>query len=270
MEGDRVSVRILKGQPPRWHKHVKGKGGGRGGKRKVHVKDGQDKWEGRVVSVLARERDQVVGIFHRRGSAASLVPEDSRMPRSFRLTEVMEEAKPGDMVVADFVSWDHPDQDPVASMVEVLGRPDDAGVDILAVIHRYGLPLEFPDEVQAEAAAIDEQVAEEEIGNREDWRDKEVFTIDPEDARDFDDAISVKALENGDWELAVHIADVSHYVKPGSALDREARKRGNSVYLADRVIPMLPEKLSNGICSLKADVEPVSYTHLTLPTKRIV
>ena len=172
---------------------------------------------------------------------------------------ILPEAKPGDIVVASFTEWSDVYQPPTAEMVKVLGREDAPGVDILKIIHQYGLPLEFPETVLAEADLIDEVVSEEEIARREDWREREVFTIDPEDARDFDDAICVTEKPDGRWELAVHIADVSHYVKPDSVLDKEARKRGNSVYLADRVIPMLPEKLSNGVCSLKPYVERLTH-----------
>src|SRR5207248_2499590 len=123
---------------------------------------------------------------------------------------------------------------------------------------KYQLPLAFPEAVEREAARISENVEPEEIARREDCRGQFIVTIDPDDAKDFDDAIHVERLAHG-WRLGVHIADVSHYVRPGNALDREARKRGNSTYLADRVIPMLPERLSNGICSLKANVERLTF-----------
>lgn len=161
--------------------------------------------------------------------------------------------------MAELVEWTDPHLPPLARMIEVLGRNDAPGVDMLKVIHKFGLPLAFPEAVLAEAERIPDTVTTEETDRREDWREREVFTIDPKDAKDFDDAICVTEHDDGTWELAVHIADVSHYVKPGTALDKEARKRGNSVYLADRVIPMLPEKLSNGVCSLKPDVERLTH-----------
>ncbi len=265
LDGDKVEVHLVSPEPPRWQQPVKRHRGAmprsasgfgaRGGRSlppnvEPHAK---------VVRVLERSRARIVGRFHGKGSRATLVPEDGRLPTSFRLASVLPEAKPGDIVVAEFSGWDSPRNLPTAEMTEVLGREEDPGVDILSIIHRYGLPLSFPDAVLREAEAIPETIPPEEIARREDWREREVFTIDPEDAKDFDDAICVTERPDGTWELAVHIADVSHYVKPGTALDREARKRGNSVYLADRVLPMLPEKLSNGVCSLKPGVERLTH-----------
>ncbi len=250
MHGDRVVVRVTKKSPPRWKR-----GGGSKKRVKVKEKTGKDSLEGQVVEILERKNAQIVGTYHARGNNASLSPESTRLPKTFKLTEILKEAKSGDTVLADFERWDNPQLPPLAKMTKVLGKTGDVGLDMVKIIHSHNLPLDFPCEVLAEADRIEETIPAEEIARREDWRDREVFTIDPEDARDFDDAISVAENKDGTWELAVHIADVSHYVKPGSALDKEAKKRGNSVYLADRVIPMLPEKLSNGVCSLKPHVE---------------
>lgn len=251
MDGDTVEVHLVRRQPPKWHKHSKSHRG--------RDRDEGDRWQARVVRIVARSERRIVGTFHRGGSRASLSPEDSRLPPSFRLVEVLPDARPGDIVVAELVEWTDPHLPPLARMIEVLGRNDAPGVDMLKVIHKFGLPLAFPEAVLAEAERIPDTVTTEETDRREDWREREVFTIDPKDAKDFDDAICVTEHDDGTWELAVHIADVSHYVKPGTALDKEARKRGNSVYLADRVIPMLPEKLSNGVCSLKPDVERLTH-----------
>jgi ribonuclease R len=252
LDGDKVEVQLVKDEPPAWHRNsTRAKGN-----REV---EGRAELHARVIHVVERTRTRIVGRFYSKGSRATVVPEDGRLPTSFRLTSFLPEANQGDIVVAEFSGWDSPHNMPTAAMIEILGRETDPGVDILAVIHRYGLPLEFPDSVLREAEAIPETISEEEIARREDWREREVFTIDPEDARDFDDAICVTERPEGTWELAVHIADVSHYVRAGSALDREARKRGNSVYLADRVLPMLPEKLSNGVCSLKPGVERLTH-----------
>ena len=251
LDGDTVDVKIQRGAPPKWHKHSP--------KHRARMHDDTEYLQARVVEVVERSERPIVGIYHGKGARATVAPEDGRLPASFRLMSILPEAKPGDIVVASFTAWSDVHQPPMAEMVKVLGREDAPGVDILKVIHRYGLPLEFPETVLAEADLIDEVVPEEEIVRREDWREREVFTIDPEDAKDFDDAICVTEKPDGGWELAVHIADVSHYVKPDSALDKEARKRGNSVYLADRVIPMLPEKLSNGVCSLKPHVERLTH-----------
>ena len=251
LDGDTVDVKIQRGAPPKWHKHSP--------KHRARMHDDTESLQARVVEVVERSGRPIVGIYHGKGARATVAPEDGRLPASFRLMSLLPDAKPGDIVVASFTEWSDVHLPPMAEMVKVLGREDAPGVDILKVIHRYGLPLEFPETVLAEADLIDEVVSEEEIARREDWREREVFTIDPEDAKDFDDAICVTEKSEGGWELAVHIADVSHYVKPDSALDKEARKRGNSVYLADRVIPMLPEKLSNGVCSLKPHVERLTH-----------
>ncbi|MCB1085794.1 MAG: RNB domain-containing ribonuclease, partial [Verrucomicrobiae bacterium] len=228
--------------PPRWHRYVKG--------RQKPASKGEPEIEAHVVRVLERGFSRIVGTFCQHGRYAHLVPDHPSLPKMFNLHGPLKGARDGDKVVAKLETWESPRVPPIGILLEVLGRPDAPGVDILSVIHRYGLPTHFPEAVVEEAAAIPESIDVGELEKREDWRDREVFTIDPEDARDFDDAIYVHEFhpeEGGGWELAVHIADVSHYVRAGSALDREAKKRGNSVYLADRVIPMLPEKLSNGL-----------------------
>lgn len=246
LDGDTVMVQVVKKQPRKYRQsRSRQPGNGRD----------PDSFEAHVVDVVERRSTIIVGVYERRRHDAWLYPEKETLP-AFQLREALPTAKGGDIVVAEFVSWPRPDRSPFARMTEVLGKPDTPGVDMLKVIHQYQLPLEFPPEVLAEVETIGDEVTEADLERREDWRDREVFTIDPEDARDFDDAISVVEMENGEgWELAVHIADVSHYVKHGTALDREAKKRGNSVYLADRVIPMLPEKLSNGLCSLNPEVD---------------
>ncbi|NNE92568.1 MAG: ribonuclease R [Verrucomicrobiales bacterium] len=257
MHGDRVAVRVTKKGEQRWKKKQ-----GNNRRSRPPELEGKDSLEGRVVEVIERANTRIVGTYHARGKNAALAPENSRLPQSFKLSQVLKGAKSGDTVIAEFERWDSTDLPPLAKMVEIVGSPGQTGLDILKIIHSHNLPLDFPNRVLDEAEAIDEAIANEEIARREDWRDREVFTIDPEDAKDFDDAISVVENKDGSFELGVHIADVSHFVKPGSALDKEAKKRGNSVYLADRVIPMLPEKLSNGVCSLKPDVDRL--THCTV------
>lgn len=253
LDGDTVEVKLIHDSPQRR---------GKKGKKSRRSRFEDDDLKAKVVRIVERGRESIVGKFHGKGKRAAVSPDDGRLPESFRLTKTLPNANPGDIVVARFTGWDNPHVPPTAVMTEVLGRPTDPGVDMLAIIHRYSLPLEFPDAVLAEADEIPEKIPKHEIERREDWRERDVFTIDPHDAKDFDDAICVTELENGNWELAVHIADVSHYVRPGSALDIEAEKRGNSVYLADRVIPMLPEKLSNGVCSLKPDVDRLTFCAL--------
>ena len=166
----------------------------------------------------------------------------------------------GDKVVVRLDAWESRHVNPEGAIVEVLGRADAPGVDMLAIIRKYDLPTEFPRKVLDEANKIPQTVDERKLDGREDRREKFIVTIDPDDARDFDDAIDVEKLDNQGWRLGVHIADVSAYVTPGSELDREARRRGNSVYLPDRVIPMLPERLSNGVCSLNPGVDRLTFS----------
>ncbi len=157
----------------------------------------------------------------------------------------------GDKVVVRLEAWESRHVNPEGEIIEVLGPASAPGVDMLSIIRKYHLPTEFPKAVLDEASRIPEIIAPGSLQGREDLRQKFIVTIDPDDARDFDDAIHVEKIDNGGWMLGVHIADVAAYVEPGSELDREARWRGNSVYLPDRVMPMLPERLSNGVCSLK-------------------
>ena len=261
LHGDKVLVSISRsGHPGR--KKTKGKSkSSRPPKGRGRDRDSDhDDFDVRVIEIVERRHKRIVGTFRKRGRFATLEPDTPQLPEVFDLTEVLPNVNPGDKVVADFISWDSPSSNPKAAMIKVLGSPEDPFVDIIGVIYKYNLPLEFPREVIKEAEPIHDTVHPDEIdSHREDWRDRPVFTIDPADAKDFDDAICITELKGGGWELAVHIADVSHYVRPGTALDREARKRGNSTYLVDRVIPMLPENLSNGICSLKPDVDRMTH-----------
>ena len=206
-----------------------------------------------VMEVLSRRSGKVVGVFRRKAKFTWVEVDDVALKGSIDLS-VDSTAQNGQMVVLQLDNWDRPQDKPKGRVVEVLGWPGDPGVDILSVIHRNGLRTTFTDKVMAEAHATKEIIPREEIERRQDWRDRLVMTIDPADAKDHDDAIWVERTAKG-WRLAVHIADVSAYVKPGSAMDEEAQKRGNSTYLVDRVLPMLPPELSNGICSLKPDVD---------------
>jgi ribonuclease R len=217
----------------------------------------RDRPEGRVIKVLARARSQVVGTFHQRsvgsGRHGFVTPDD---PRS-RWDVVIPageagEAADGQIVVVRIHDWGSASRGPEGSVDRVLGRAGDPGVDVAAIIHGHELPLEFPGEVEEEAEALQARgIAPAELAGREDFRDLLVFTIDPMDARDHDDALSVRAVGGGHWEVGIHIADVSHYVRPGTPLDLEALRRGTSVYLVDRVIPMLPHPLSSDLCSLR-------------------
>jgi len=227
---------------------------------RVVVKASANRWrdgvEGRVVRVLERSSRAFVATLQKRGHQWVLLPDDPVLPDCFDVAaEAATLAPPGHKVLARVESWEPGGRRPRARLVKDLGSADTPGLAILALVHKFGLPTGFPHDVVREVEAFSAAIPEEELAVREDWRDRDVITIDPDDARDFDDAIWVQPLSGGGWELAVHIADVSYYVRPGTALDREAAERGNSVYLADRVLPMLPEKLSNGLCSLQPGVD---------------
>ena len=224
--------------------------------------------EGRVIRILERAHDTVVGTLQRSRNFYYVVPDDPRFVHDIYVRPVADEkdrqsgtaAAVGDKVVVRLEDWQSRHVNPEGEIIEVLGPASAPGVDVLSIIRKYHLPTEFPSDVLDQSERIPESVDAQQIAGREDLRSQFIITIDPDDARDFDDAINVEKLPNGGWQLGVHIADVAAYVEPGSALDREARRRGNSVYLPDRVIPMLPERLSNGVCSLKPEVERLTYS----------
>jgi ribonuclease R len=219
---------------------------------------GAEQETGSVIRILERKRTQIVGTLQRGRQFLYVRPDDPRMQQDIYVPEPRDVGrKPniGDKVVVELGEWESRHTNPEGEIIEVLGAPDEEGVDMLSVLRQYNLPLHFPKPVLAEARAIGSTVSSHEVAGREDCRAHQVVTIDPDDAKDFDDAICLERTSQDQWKLWVHIADVSHYVKPGTALDDEARKRGNSTYLVDRVIPMLPEALSNELCSLKPNVE---------------
>jgi len=224
-----------------------------------NFRSGDDAQEtGTVVRILERKRMQMVGTLQRSKQFLYVVPDDPRIPHDIYVSEPRDVGRPahiGDKVVVELREWDSPHTSPEGEIVEVLGAPDEEGVDMLSVLRQYDLPLHFPKPVLAEANAIGKIVDPRDEAGRVDCRAHQVITIDPDDAKDFDDAICLERASADQWRLWVHIADVSHYVKPGTALDIEAEKRGNSTYLVDRVIPMLPEALSNELCSLKPNVD---------------
>jgi ribonuclease R len=213
---------------------------------------------GRIVRVLERARTEVVGTLQRGRELLYVIPDDPRMPQDIYVPaprDVGRPARVGDKVVVELREWKSRNANPEGEIVEVLGPPDAEGVDMLSILRQYHLPLHFPKRVLQEANSFGHVVKPKELMGRMDCREHQVITIDPEDAKDFDDAICIERVAGGHWKLWVHIADVSNYVKPGTALDEEAARRGNSTYLVDRVIPMLPEALSNELCSLKPHVE---------------
>ena len=213
---------------------------------------------GTVVRILERNRTQIVGTLQQGRQFLYVIPDDPRIPHDVYVPpprDVGRPARVGDKVVVELREWVSRQANPEGEIVEVLGAADAEGVDMLSVLRQYDLPLHFPKAVLAEAHAIGSTVDLRDLADRLDCRQYQVVTIDPDDAKDFDDAICLEPAAPGQWRLWVHIADVSHYVKPGTALDTEARRRGNSTYLVDRVIPMLPEALSNELCSLKPNVD---------------
>jgi len=218
--------------------------------------------EGMVTKILERSVTKLVGTFKREGYSNYVVPDDSKLPRSIYISDVNSNtAKAGQKVVVEISDWRRPES-PEGRIVEVLGYPGEQGVDVLTVIKQFELPLDFPKKVEQEAEEIPLAIPKDELSRRLDLRDKFCFTIDPVDAKDHDDAVGLEILPNGNYLLGVHIADVSYYVKEHSALDQEALSRGTSVYLPDRVIPMLPERLSNQICSLRPNEDRLTYSCL--------
>lgn len=213
---------------------------------------------GSVLRVQERRRTRFVGTLNRSGNRLHVSPDD---PRFFRDIDVPQatasgrQAKTGDKVVVELRHWESRRTNPSGQITEVLGSSASDGVDMLSVLRQYGLNFDFPGRVLHEARRFGRTVSPSDLKGRRDCRDQLVITIDPDDARDFDDAICLEPAGAGRWKLWVHIADVSHYVRPGSELDQEARRRGNSSYLVDRVVPMLPEELSNELCSLKPQVD---------------
>ena len=217
--------------------------------------------EGEIVEVLERARTEFVGIFSISHGYAFVVSERATMPLNFYIPRgSYKRAKDGQKVIVKMTDWPENSRNPFGEVVKVLGYPGENNVEMQSILLEYEYPLEFPKDVEKEANKISDKIPSSEIKNRRDFRDVFTITIDPKDAKDFDDAISYRKLPNGNHEVGVHIADVSHYVKPGSAIDREAQERGTSVYLVDRTIPMLPEKLCNNICSLRPDEEKLTFS----------
>jgi len=243
MHGDRVVARISRDAP---HDRIKGRR------------------EGRIIRILERAHDTIVGTLQRSRNFYYVVPDDPRFVHDIYVRPERDQqqgtsANVGDKVVVRLDVWESRHVNPEGEIIEVLGPASAPGVDVLSIIRKYHLPAEFPKDVLDQAERISEKIGSRQLESREDLRKEFIVTIDPDDARDFDDAIQVEKTSTG-WRLGVHIADVATYVEPASVLDREARRRGNSVYLPDRVIPMLPERLSNGVCSLNPGVDRLTHS----------
>lgn len=217
--------------------------------------------EGEVVEIIERKKETFVGIIQCSPHYAFLVPTGKQLPYDiFIPLTALKGAKNGEKAIAKITSWPANQKNPEGEIVEVLGQPGDNDTEMNAIMAEYELPVQFPATVEKAANKIPEEIPGEEIKKRRDFRDVTTFTIDPQDAKDFDDALSVQQLKNGNIEVGVHIADVSYYVGENSILDKEAYKRATSVYLVDRTIPMLPERLSNGVCSLRPNEEKLCFS----------
>ena len=217
--------------------------------------------EGEIVEVLQRKHTDFVGVLHISHGYVFVSPDMEQIPVDIFVPKgELHGAKNGQKVIVHLVDWPENSGNPFGEIIRVLGNPGDNNVEMQSILLAHDYPLDFPKEVEKEAAAIPTRIQKSEARSRKDFRDVFTITIDPADAKDFDDAISLRKLANGHWEVGVHIADVSHYVKPGSAIDEEAYNRGTSVYLVDRTIPMLPEKLCNNVCSLRPDEEKLTFS----------
>ena len=217
--------------------------------------------EGQVTTIVSRATDMFVGTYHKSQYYGFVVPDNPKVYRDFYIPEGNEmNAQNGQKVVVRLGKWESSQMNPEGEIVDILGFPDDPGVDVASVAIGHGLPLKFGHTLERQTNQMTLEITQDEVTRRLDLRDKQIFTIDPPDAKDFDDAVSLEKLPNGNYYLGVHIADVSHFVEAGSALDKEALQRGTSIYLVDRVIPMLPEHLSNQLCSLQPHEDRLSYS----------
>lgn len=217
--------------------------------------------EAEVIEIIKRTKTEYVGIIQLSKNFAFLIPDDNRMPVDiFIPLSELNGAKNGQKVIVQMTGWAKGATHPEGKVLEVLGEPGQHEAEMHAILAEYGLPYRFPEKVEKAAEKLDVSITEQEIANRKDFRAIPTFTIDPLDAKDFDDALSIKKLENGNYEVGVHIADVTHYVTPDSIIEKEAQERATSVYLVDRVVPMLPETLSNYACSLRPNEDKYTFS----------
>ncbi len=237
LDGDLVAIRLLNSK----------KGGGRA--------------KGKVIEIIERARESFPGVVFKTEGRFYMLPDNQKISVDFYIpSDKLNGAKEGEKVVVQMVEWENMRLSPIAHVTDVLGMPGDMKAEGDAILAQYGFPLRFPPEVEKECDAISHEITKDEIAKRRDFRDILTFTIDPADAKDFDDAISFQKLKNGNYEIGVHIADVTHYVREGTALEKEAQNRATSIYLVDRVIPMLPEILSNQLCSLRPKEEKYTFS----------
>lgn len=224
-------------------------------KRRNHIAEGE------VIEILERANDTIVGTLEVGKSYAFLLTENRTLANDvFIPKEKLKGGKSGDKAVVKIVEWPDKAKNPIGQVIDILGKSGDNTAEMHAILAEFGLPYVYPKAVETAADKIPAEISEEEIAKREDFRKVTTLTIDPKDAKDFDDALSIRMLGTGLWEVGVHIADVTHYVKEGGIIDKEAEKRATSVYLVDRTIPMLPERLCNFICSLRPDEEKLAFS----------
>ena len=227
---------------------------------RLHHTDEGKRPEGEIVEIIKRKTTTFVGTLDISKNFAFLVSASKNMPFDiFIPLGKLNGAKNGDKAIAHIIEWAKKAKNPTGRIETVLGKPGDNDTEMHAILAEFNLPTSFPKRLDKEAKKIDDSISAEEIAKRRDYRDVTTFTIDPKDAKDFDDALSIKKLDNGNWEIGVHIADVTHFVKPDTDIEDEAYDRATSVYLVDRVVPMLPERLSNGVCSLRPNEEKLCF-----------
>ena len=224
-------------------------------------KSGSRRKEGEVIEIIERTKRPFTGILQIVGEEAWVICENKYMPHDIRVLKGGYRADDHGKKVAVMVDeWPRSSDEPIGHIIDVLGVPGENNTEMHAILTEFGLPYKFDPSVEKEAEKINERIDQREIDARKDFRGVTTFTIDPADAKDFDDALSLRKLPNGNWEVGVHIADVTHYVRPGTLVDKEAQERATSVYLVDRTVPMLPEKLSNKLCSLRPDEEKLCFS----------
>ena len=223
----------------------------------------KNKQEGEIITIIKRKKEEFVGVIDNSSSNYFLITDDRKISFDiFIPPKTIKKEYLNKKVVVKVEGWDSKYKNPIGKVIQVIGEIDDHNTEINSILYDYGFSPKFPNKVEEAANKITEEISKEEVVGRLDIRKTTTFTIDPKDAKDFDDALSVKKLKNGNWEVGVHIADVSHYVEKGGVIDKEAVERATSVYLVDRVIPMLPEVLSNNICSLRPNVDRLAYSIL--------
>jgi len=227
----------------------------------VYKKRRSNKLEADVVEVVERAKSDFVGVLQLNKNFGFVLPDSNKMYADIFISQSkLNGAEHGDKVQATIIDWPEKSKNPFGKITKVLGKPGDYNTEMHSILLEYDLPYEFPSEVEKDAETLSIEITKDEITKRRDMRSDLTFTIDPKDAKDFDDALSFTKLENGNYEIGIHIADVSHYVQPKTILDAEAYERATSVYLVDRVVPMLPEMLSNGVCSLRPNEEKLTFS----------